>query len=126
MKNHRSAWLVYSALRLLFFAVPFALVYVLCIVIGLSMMLSALVAVVLAALISLSLSVLLLSKPRDAASESIYAWRTKGREHDDIVEDEAIDEADRAQTIRDAEAAEATEAAGPSDGNGSADPAARA
>ena len=91
MKTPRSAWITYTALRLLFFAVPFALIYVLGLSLRFSMMLSALIAAVLAALISVSLSVLLLAKPREAASASIYEWRNRDRTADDIVEDESVD-----------------------------------
>ncbi|WP_162903818.1 DUF4229 domain-containing protein [Leucobacter sp. wl10] len=90
MKNPRSAWIVYTVLRLLFFAVPFALVYLLGLSLRFSPMLSAFVAAALAALISISLSLLLLSKPRDVASESIYEWRNRDRTADDIAEDDAI------------------------------------
>ncbi|WP_053385225.1 DUF4229 domain-containing protein [Leucobacter celer] len=90
MKNPRSAWITYTVLRLLFFAVPFALVYMLGLSLRFSLMLSAVVATVFAALISVSLSLLLLSKPREVASESIYEWRHRDRTADDIAEDEAI------------------------------------
>lgn len=93
-QNPRKAWLTYTLLRLLFFAVPFGLIYLLTISMQFSMMVSALIASVLAALISLSLSVLLLSKPREVASESIYDWRNREKEHDDIVEDAEIEEAE--------------------------------
>lgn len=90
--NTRKAWITYTVLRLLFFAVPFALFFM----IGWPWWL----ALVAAALISLSLSIIFLSKPRETASESIYEWRTRGRTHDDIVEDEAVDAVieDRTQT----------------------------
>ena len=81
----RSAWIVYTVLRLLFFAVPFGVL----ILLGLSPWLAA----VFAALIGVSLSVIFLSKPRAAASESIYEWRHRDRTADDVVEDEAVDSA---------------------------------
>lgn len=83
--NTRRAWIVYTVLRLLFFAVPFAVLYF----IGWPWWL----ALVVATLASVSLSVIFLSKPRDAASTGIHEWRTKERTIDDIVEDEAVDEA---------------------------------
>lgn len=101
MKNPRSAWITYTVLRLLFFAVPFALVYLLGLSLRFSPMLSAIIAAVFAALISISLSLLLLSKPREVASESIYEWRHRDRTADDIAEDEAIAAAGRAQHVDD-------------------------
>ena len=86
VKNPRTAWIVYTVLRLLFFAIPFALLYVL----GIWPWLAA----VFAALIGVSLSIIFLSKPRATASESIYDWRTRARTADDIVEDEAVDVSD--------------------------------
>ncbi|WP_241488050.1 DUF4229 domain-containing protein [Leucobacter japonicus] len=83
MKNTRSAWLVYIVLRLLFFAVPFAALYL----IGIQPWLAA----VFAALIGVALSVIFLSRSRATASESIYDWRNRDRTADDIVEDEAVD-----------------------------------
>lgn len=102
VKTPRSAWITYTALRLLFFAAPFALIYALGLSLQFSMMLSALIAAVLSALISVSLSVLLLSKPREAASESIYEWRNRERTADDIVEDEAIEASETAGPVSDA------------------------
>lgn len=93
--NTRKAWLVYTALRLLFFVVPFAVIMI----IGWSWW----VALIVATLVSVSLSVIFLSKPRDAASAGIYEWRTRDRTADDVVEDEAVDEAHgREQTDSDA------------------------
>lgn len=108
VKNPRSAWITYTALRLLFFAVPFALLYVLGLSLQFSMMVSALIAAVLAALISVSLSVLLLSKSREVASESIYDWRNRERTADDIIEDDAMDAAEAAGGDAEPVAGEAT------------------
>lgn len=83
MSKTRTAWITYIALRLLFFAVPFAVLYFL----GIWPWL----AVIFAALIGVSLSVIFLSKPRATASESIYDWRTRDRTADDIVEDDAVE-----------------------------------
>jgi len=99
VKNPRTAWIVYTVLRLLFFAVPFGLVYALGLALGFSMMLAAIVAVVFAALIGVSLSILFLSKPRDAASRSIYEARARrkagqgSKNEDEAVEDDAVDHA---------------------------------
>ncbi|WP_416445038.1 DUF4229 domain-containing protein [Leucobacter sp. HNU] len=82
----RSAWLVYIVLRLLFFVVPFAALML----IGWTWWLSAIVAT----LAAVSLSVIFLNRQRSAASESIYAWRTRDRTEDDVVEDEAVDAVD--------------------------------
>ncbi len=86
MQNPRTAWLVYAVLRLLFFAVPFGVLYLLGI--------WPWIAAVFAALIGVSLSVIFLSKPRAVASESIYEWRNRDRTADDIVEDEAVEAAE--------------------------------
>ncbi|GAA1775618.1 DUF4229 domain-containing protein [Leucobacter iarius] len=82
----RSAWLVYVVLRLVFFVVPFAALML----IGWTWWLSAIVAT----LAAVSLSVIFLNRQRSAASESIYAWRTKERTEDDVIEDEAVDAAE--------------------------------
>mgnify|MGYP001100716670 CR=1 FL=1 len=80
-----TAWIVYSALRLLFFAVPFAVLYF----IGWHWLLSA----VVATLIAVSLSVIFLSKQRATAAQSIQTWRDQERTADDIVEDDAVEAA---------------------------------
>lgn len=80
----RTAWTVYTVLRLSFFAVPFAVFYF---AIGWTWWFSA----VIATLIAFSLSIIFLSRQRETASESIYDWRNRTRTPDDIVEDEAVD-----------------------------------
>ena len=91
MSEQRKAWTTYIVLRLLFFVVPFAALYALALALGFSMTLAGITAAVLAALIGVSLSILLLSKPREEASESIYEWRNRDRTADDIAEDEVLD-----------------------------------
>lgn len=91
MSEQRKAWTTYIVLRLLFFAVPFAALHALGLALGLTMMASGVVAAVLAMLIGVSLSILLLSKPREEASESIYAWRNRERTADDVAEDAVLD-----------------------------------
>ncbi|WP_427870385.1 DUF4229 domain-containing protein [Leucobacter luti] len=86
MSKTRTAWITYTVVRLMFFAVPFALLYLL----GIWPWLAA----IFAALIGVSLSVIFLSRPRETASESIYDWRNRDRTADDIVEDEAVDAAE--------------------------------
>lgn len=81
--NTRTAWIVYTVLRLAFFAAPFALLML----IGWPWWLAA----VTATLVAVSLSMIFLAKPREAAAESIYDWRTRDRTPDDIAEDAAID-----------------------------------
>jgi len=83
--NTRTAWLVYSLLRLAFFAVPFAALML----IGWPWWLCAIVAT----LVAVSLSVIFLSKPRQAAAQSVVDWRTRSRTADDIEEDTAIEDA---------------------------------
>ncbi len=83
--NTRTAWLVYSALRIVFFAVPFLVLYF----IGWHWLLAA----VVATLVAVSLSVIFLSKQREVASTSIYDWRRRDRTADDVVVDEAVDTA---------------------------------
>lgn len=87
-----TAWLVYSTLRVLFFAVPFAIFYA----IGWHWLLAA----VLATLIATALSIILLSKPREQAALSIHQWRETDRMHDDIVEDAELDGAEPNQSER--------------------------
>lgn len=89
--NSRKAWIVYSLLRLVFFAVPFGVLMWLLSSQGVGYWPTALISVIVAALISVSLSLIFLSKLRDAASTSIYDWRMRDRTADDIVEDEALD-----------------------------------
>lgn len=89
--EHKKAWGTYIVLRLLFFVVPFALLYVLALSMGISMTISGMIAAVLAALIGVALSMLLLSKTREQASVSIHEWRNRERTADDIVEDAALD-----------------------------------
>lgn len=72
-------------LRVLFFAVPFAALFL----IGWPWWL----ALAVATLVALALSVIFLSKQRGTASTSIYAWRMRDRTADDIDEDEALDSA---------------------------------
>lgn len=84
--NSRKAWLTYSLLRILFFAVPFGVLYA----IGWTWWL----ALIVATLIALALSVLMLHKQRSRASESIYDWRNRDRTADDIEEDAVIDGVD--------------------------------
>ena len=81
--NTRNAWLLYSLLRIAFFAVPFTVFMVL----GWAWWLS----VIVATLIALPLSVIFLSKPRETAAQSVYDWRNRDRTADDIAEDEAIE-----------------------------------
>ncbi|MGO1435912.1 MAG: DUF4229 domain-containing protein [Canibacter sp.] len=90
----KQAWIWYTVLRILFFAVPFALLLWLLpgdFTQGITW--TVLFAAVCAALISLSLSVLLLSKLRDRAAMSFQQWRQKDRTSDDEFEDDAIDHA---------------------------------
>lgn len=91
MKTSRSAWIQYVTLRLLFFVVPFAIIYWLGLQLGFSLALSGGVAAVLAALISVSLSVIFLARPRAIAAQSIVDWRNRDRTVDDIEEDDALD-----------------------------------
>jgi pilus assembly protein TadC len=81
------AWAVYILLRLGFFLVPFAVLVWL----GTMMWFPIWLAAIFAALIGLSLSVLVLNKPRAEASETIYEWRERRRNADDIAEDDIVD-----------------------------------
>lgn len=82
----RTAWIVYTLLRLVFFAVPFAVLML----IGWHWLLSA----VVATLIAVSLSVIFLSKQRQTAAQSIQTWRDRDRTPDDVVEDTAVESAE--------------------------------
>lgn len=79
------AWATYIVLRILFLAVPFALLML----VGWPWWLC----LAIAALVSLALSVIFLSKQREVASTSIYDWRNRDRTADDIAEDDAIEAA---------------------------------
>lgn len=89
--NTRTAWIVYSLLRLAFFAVPFAVLMILLPLGGMGQWPTIFISIAVAALISVALSVILLAKPREAAAESIYDWRNRNRTADDLVEDDAVD-----------------------------------
>ena len=107
VKNPRTAWIVYTVLRLVFFAAPFAVLFLM----GIKPWLAA----IFAALIGVSLSIIFLSKPREKASESIYDWRNRDRTPDSIAEDEAMDaaEAPAAEAAVPAADAPATESVAP-------------
>lgn len=113
MNNPRTAWIVYIVLRLLFFAVPFAVLYA----IGLQPWLAAL----FAALIGVALSVIFLARSRSTASESIYEWRNRDRTADDIVEDEAVDSRDTSNGAGRPGGSAASDAPSASDGPGTPD-----
>ena len=83
--NTRKAWTVYIVWRLVFIAVPFAALML----IGWPWWLAA----ITATLVAVSLSVVLLSKPREIAAESVYDWRHRGHTADNIAEDAEIGEA---------------------------------
>ena len=89
----KKAWVWYTILRILFFAVPFGLI-IWMIPGGTTQGITwgVVFAAVCAALISLALSVLLLGKLRNRASQAFYTWRQKERTSDDEFEDEAIDQ----------------------------------
>lgn len=89
--NTRTAWIIYIALRLAFFVVPFVVMFA---VFGWPWWLAA----VVATLVALSLSVIFLSKPREVASESIYDWRMRDRTADDVFEDQAVESAETIST----------------------------
>lgn len=100
------AWVSYTVLRLLFFAVPLAVLLLL--PLPLPWTWHWLLSVVAAAVIGLCLSYLLLRRPREALSHDLYALRHGEREQvrdDDEVEDAAVDAsgsaADYAPSVRD-------------------------
>lgn len=99
VKSTRSAWTIYIVLRLLFFVVPFALVYWLGLQLQFSLALSGGVAAVLAALISMSLSIIFLARPRAQAAQSIVEWRNRDRTADDIAEDAVLDDEGSAEAV---------------------------
>lgn len=101
------AWAIYIVLRVLFFAVPFTVLFA----IGWPWWL----ALAVATLIALALSVIFLSKQRDEASTSIYEWRMRDRTADDIDEDAALDATATGTTEQPAMQAPAGEQAAPSD-----------
>ena len=78
--NTGKSWALYIVLRIVFFAVPFAVL----LLVNWPWWL----ALLIATLIALALSVIFLSKQRSEASTSIYEWRNRDRTADDIAEDE--------------------------------------
>lgn len=78
--------LLYTILRVLLFAVPFAILMVL----GIWWWVSA----ILAAVIAACLSYLFLRRQRDAVSETVHTWRQGGtsRDEDNEIENAALDD----------------------------------
>lgn len=102
MSNNWLTWAVYILMRLAVFLIPFSIL----VAVGLPYWLAA----VFAAIIGLSLSVLFLSKQRNAASETIYRRRerkgkTKQRHSaiDAAEEDALVDAAPDPEPKRDSE-----------------------
>ncbi|WP_394554279.1 DUF4229 domain-containing protein [Agromyces sp. MMS24-JH15] len=82
-------WVWYSVIRVLLFAVPFAVLMIA----NVPWWLSAAVA----ALFGLAASLIFLRKPREALSRDIHAARTRGKPQptvDDDAEDAAVDAAE--------------------------------
>jgi len=90
--NTGKAWALYVVLRVVFFAVPFAVLML--------MNWPWWLALIIATLVALALSVIFLSKPRGEASTSIYEWRNRDRTSDDIAEDELTDKAEAKDSDR--------------------------
>ncbi|WP_166986172.1 DUF4229 domain-containing protein [Canibacter zhoujuaniae] len=89
----KKAWILYTVLRLLFFAVPFTLIMLwLPNVYANGLTIGVFFAVICAAMISLALSLLFLGKLRERAAQGVAEWRTSSHTHDSDVEDAAIDE----------------------------------
>jgi hypothetical protein len=85
-------WVTYTVLRLLLFVVPLAIM----LVFGVYWVIS----VVAAAIIGLTLSYILLRRPRDAVARDLHDIRNRPRpvssSYDDDIEDAEIDAADSA------------------------------
>ena len=96
--NTGKSWALYIVLRIVFFAVPFAVL----ILINWPWWL----ALIISTLIALALSVIFLSKQRSEASTSIYEWRNRDRTADDIAEDAIADDAIADAAISDNQARE--------------------
>lgn len=121
--SFKKAWVLYTVLRLLFFAVPF---------LGIMLLLPAeqrngltwgvVFAAVTAGVIAVALSVLLLSKLRQQAAAGVAHWRAKGHQDEAAAEDELIEAAEAART---AEAAPASGAAAHTAAAAAAQPAAQ-
>ncbi|MBT1018625.1 DUF4229 domain-containing protein [Canibacter sp. lx-72] len=89
----KKAWLLYTFYRLLFFAVPLALILLLLprhMLVGLNW--GIFFAVACSALISLSLSVLFLSKLRHRAAAGIAEWRSNSHTTDSGFEDSVMEQ----------------------------------
>lgn len=82
--NTGKSWALYIVLRIVFFAVPFAVLLLINWPWWLALLISTLIA--------LALSVIFLSRQRSEASTSIYEWRNRERTADDIAEDAIADE----------------------------------
>lgn len=96
--NTGKSWALYIVLRIVFFAVPFAVL----LLINWPWWL----ALIISTLIALALSVIFLSKQRSEASTSIYEWRNRDRTADDIAEDAIADDAIADAAISDNQARE--------------------
>jgi len=82
------AWLSYSVIRVLMFAVPLAIM--------LALQIEGWLAAVLAAVIGLCLSYIFLRKPRENVARDLYAARHREPAHPDAEsEDAALDRRDR-------------------------------
>lgn len=86
---------VFVVLRLLFFAVPFAALYLLNI--------APWMAAIFAALIGMSLSIIFLSRPKAEMSSSISDWRNRRKTSDEVVEDEILEHEGELEGESDAE-----------------------
>nr|WP_245190275.1 DUF4229 domain-containing protein [Leucobacter exalbidus] len=113
-------------MRLLFFVVPFGIVYWLGLQLQFSLPLAGGVAAVIAALFSMALSMLVLSRPREQAAQSIVDWRNRDRTADDIAEDAVLDgdAEDAVDAATEAAATPAAEVAGEAEVAAEADSAA--
>ena len=80
------AWAIFITARLVFFAVPFALLLWLGSVVWMPWWL----ALVIATLVGAALSSLFLSEARSEAARTIVQWRNREHTKDDVEEDDVI------------------------------------
>lgn len=91
----RNPWIAYVVWRVMFFVVPFAVLFPLALSTNMDMFLAGLISALIASLLALALSYLLLSGRRQAVADQLAAARAnKGaKPRDESIEDDAVDSA---------------------------------
>lgn len=91
----RNPWVAYVVWRVLFFVIPFAVLFPLALSTNMDMFLAGLISALIASLLALALSYLLLSGRRQAVADQLATARAnKGaKSRDESIEDDAVDAA---------------------------------